>query len=264
MISKLFISAISMLIAFSFSCSEKNNPTDPGESDPLEIVEDCADWAEIDYGEYFLSNNVWGKENIIDYLQCIELSQNNATYILGWYWDWPDSVSGDVKAYPEIVYGWKPWESNSTTPNLPVQLIENKDITVSWENMSTELNGVGNLAFDIWINSASPPTPSTITREIMIWLENYGQYPGGSFIEQTTIDSVNYDLYKADWSWTYLAFVPTSPNNSNDVHLHLFFNFLVNNNYISSSEYVSSIEFGNEIIHGTGKTTIEKYKIIVE
>ena len=264
MISKLYLIAVLLLTALSFGCSEKSNPTDPGESDTLVTVEECGDWAKISFGEYLLSNNVWGKGNIINYLQCIELSQNEATYILGWYWDWPDSVSGDVKAYPEIVYGWKPWESNSTTPALPVQLIDNKDITISWEKMDTELTGVGNLAFDIWLTSTLPPSPNNITREIMIWLENYNQYPGGSLVEQLTINGVNYDLYKADWSWTYLAFIQTSSNNSNDVQLHSFLKYLVDNNYISSSEYLSSIEFGNEIIHGIGRTTIEKYKIIIE
>jgi len=256
---------IAIIVSVNVACKDKkNNIVEDEKPGPLTTETQCEDWAELVYSEYILSNNVWGKGDINDYEQCIELSYNETIYIFSWNWEWVASGSGDVKAYPEIIYGWKPWSEQSTTNNLPFQLSDDHTIIITWESMDLEFTGVGNLAFDIWLTNNTPPNANNITREVMIWLENYNQVPGGQLIEQTTIDSVHFKFYKADWDWTYLAFIQTSSNTKKKINLHLFLKYLIENNYINSTEYLSAIEFGNEIIYGTGKTAIRNYTIDIK
>ena len=71
----------------------------------------CDPWAQRLYGDYLIENNIWGQGEINDYSQCI-FTTNDSSF--GWNWTWPD-VGYNVKAYPEIIFGKKPWSTTSTT-----------------------------------------------------------------------------------------------------------------------------------------------------
>ena len=88
----------------------------------------CNDWAQMQIGSQLIENNVWGKGDIVDYTQCIYKTSSNK---FGWHWDWP--YSGDnVKSYPEVIFGKKPWSNESTHPSLPTQLSAIKTFTVDF------------------------------------------------------------------------------------------------------------------------------------
>jgi hypothetical protein len=258
---------LSLIILISLGCSSGKNdssPVDKQQSDSLITQTKCDDGSEIPFGEYTASNNVWGKGTITDYHQCIQLSTNDTAAIWNWYWNWPAAGEGNVKAYPEIIYGWKPFNNRSTTAKLPLPLTENHSISIRWKSISTEMAGTGNLAFDIWITNSATPGEQNITREIMIWLNNFGQQPGGTLVTKPSIDSVQYSFYKADWTWTYFAFVKTSQTEVHEIRLESILRFLIDNKYISSNEYLAAIEFGNEIVSGSGKTTVDGYSIDIK
>jgi len=227
----------------------------------------CNDWAEIKMNEYIVSNNVWGKGNITNYKQCIFGTKIGNIVDFGWNWTWPKD-GGNVKAYPEIIYGWKPWSESSTTSNLPIQIGNINQITVSYDAIlsTTSTTGTYNLTFDLWITNLSPPNPNNITREVMIWVETKNMIPSGTLLQRVSISGEDYDFYKGQGSagstiWTYLAFVKVSPKLKGSINVHEFLNYLKNESHIFANEYLASIEFGNEIIEGAGETRLQNYSV---
>jgi len=222
----------------------------------------CDDWSEIGIDdEYIISNNVWNKGDITSYKQCIFKKDNGLIY--GWLWRWPVTDNKkDVKAYPEIIYGWKPWNDNSTTINLPIQIVNIGQIIVSHDIILHAI-GIYNMSFDLWITNSSTPNENNITREVMIWLDKEKLEPGGDFIKRVTIGGEDYDFYKTDWDWTYFAFVKVSPKLKGITKIHEFVNYLIQEGYVSTDEYLASIEIGNEIAEGRGNTIIRRYSIEV-
>jgi len=50
---------------------------------------------------------------------------------LGWELNWPTWVREDeVKTYPSIHFGWHPWETFTTTNDLPAAIGDINDFTV--------------------------------------------------------------------------------------------------------------------------------------
>jgi len=229
-------------------------------------LEQCGDWARIDIGRYFISNNMWNKGALTDYAQCIRGETTQEPVRGGWRWTWPTGQS-DVKAYPEIVYGWKPWESRSTTPALPQQINALQTLRVTYD-FDIAATGRYNTAFDLWITNAATPTENTITREVMIWIDYQDWHiPAGEFMGNIMIDGEEYAFYNGHVShanWTYSAFVKVTPQHTGTSNLRDFLTYLAQEQYLSSDEYIASIEFGNEIIEGTGVTTIRSYAIEIE
>ena len=240
-----------------------NGVNDESDSDTLATETVCDDGAELHKGEYVLSNNVWGKGDRTDYEQCVTVIELKNGLQFGWEWSWPDDGSDNVKAYPEIIYGWKPWSSQSSAPSLPVKLSDVDSIIVSFQKIRSILYGSGNLAFDLWITSSVQPNPGNIEHEVMIWLERDILRPGGSKQATVAIDGHTYDFYRGDWDWTYLAFILQSEEDVDDFRLDTFLDFLVEEGHVLEDEYLANIEFGNEIVYGSGKTVIQDYTIEV-
>ncbi len=230
---------------------------------PLDTI-NCNDGAEISVDELTIQNNVWGKGNITNYQQCIRVTKNNSINTFEWMWSWPNS-GNNVKAYPEIIYGLKPFGNTTTTSRLPVKLTEMNSINVSFDSIKTDMTGIGNLAFDIWITDSPSPVQNNIKHEIMIWLKNQGQAPAGVFIARIIIAGVEYDFYSGDvGSWDYFAFLKVTQDDLISIPVGDFINYLKNHSYILPEEYLSSIEFGNEVIQGSGKTSVFNYRVAIQ
>lgn len=258
-----------LIILFIFStiftaCSKDESIT---RNEPTEIPLDttsCNDGAEINVDELTIQNNVWGKGSITNYQQCIRATKKNSISTFEWIWSWPNS-GNNVKAYPEIIYGLKPFGNTTTTSRLPVKLSEINSINVSFDSIKTDMTGTGNLAFDIWITDSQTPLQNNIKHEIMIWLKNLGQAPAGALTARIIIAGVEYDFYSGNvGSWNYFAFLKVTQDDLNNIPVGEFINYLKNNAYILPEEYLSSIEFGNEVIQGSGKTVVTGYKLSIE
>ena len=80
----------------------------------------CGIYATINIGDFKVENNLWNAGALPDnsYTQCIFTYEEAGLQLLGWQWQFPDNAYG-VNAYPQLIYGWKPWQAPSTTPNLP-------------------------------------------------------------------------------------------------------------------------------------------------
>lgn len=219
----------------------------------------CNDWAQTSIDSYLIENNVWGKENIVNYTQCI-YETNNSEF--GWHWDWPDS-GYNVKAYPEVIFGRKPWWNESTYPALPLKLSAIESFIVNFDlNMSAQ--GSYNLAFEFWVTADSLSDGNNITTEVMIWTDRNIITPAGNIVATVSIDGFTYNLYRAIFSnWTYFTFLSQTVQYQGSLNVHKFIDYMVDQDLLDPAEYFASFELGNEVIHGSGVTNVKNYKISV-
>lgn len=254
-----------ILISFLWICIECRGKDDKDTVSDVSSEIDtviCVDWGYVIFDEYILENNVWGKGVITNYLQCIFYKDIKDQVEFGWEWTWPSSGS-NVKSYPEIIFGHKPWSSTSTTPSLPLKISDVQSIILTLD-YDLVASGSYNLAFDIWITSTNEPSENNISREIMIWLTNNELMPAGEKIETVNINEVNYDLYQHTFpGWEYLTFLAHEPLTNTSIRLEQFLNTLIDFQLLSESEFLASIEFGNEIVDGSGNLIIKQYEISV-
>lgn len=243
------------------TCEDQNVQDQQIQIQDIDTVS-CEDWAEIMFDDYVVSNNVWNKGSITNYTQCIFREEEDGQIQFGWEWNWPSS-GWDVKSYPEIIFGHKPWSLSSTTPSLPLKISDVQSISITLES-DLVTSGSCNLAFDIWITDTDEPSEDVINKEIMIWLTNNELMPAGEKIATVLINEINYDLFQYFFEgWEYLAFLAHEPTTTSSIQLELFLNTLIDFQLLEDTEFIASIELGNEIVDGAGIITIESYGITV-
>jgi len=242
-------------------------PASPGTNPGANAESKCGDWEQFAMDSFIVQNNVWNKKDLTNYRQCLFQGTLGSKTVFGWEWRWPDSrtVSGydDVWAYPEIIFGWKPWSPESTTAQLP-RRVKNIGACVVTYDIDMKKDGVGNLAFDLWLTRKAVPAEDNISMELMIWLENTGQQPDGSYMGIVKIDGAEYDFYKGHPShagWGSTAFLRRGKSLKGTINLNKFLEFLVKNRHLSKDDYLASIEFGNEICGGTGRTEFQEFRV---
>jgi len=226
----------------------------------------CGDWDTRSTGEYVIENNVWNKGNINKYEQCVYIEQGHKGVDAGWAWNWP-GLRFDVVAYPDIIYGKKPWFPSSTTPLLPNRIAELDCLQADFEVVQLG-SGKGNLSFDLWVTENRSATPESITREIMIWLSHSGFRPAGSRVDSLNLDGYDIEVWQREnhsvtngLEWTFFAFVYQSDLTEGPIDLMDYLDFLVDSGYISADEFLAGVDLGNEIVSGFGQTLLRNYEI---
>ena len=222
----------------------------------------CNSWSQFAIGSYLVENNVWGQGSITDFSQCIYRTGTGNDIQFGWNWNWPIGNS-DVKAYPEVIFGKKPWSSSSTNEALPIKIQNLDEFYVAYD-LDMVATGSYNLAFEFWVTTDSMSSETGITTEVMIWMDNNLISPAGNIISTVTFDGFDYNLYRANWdSWTYFAFISVESQYSGVLGVHHFVNHLVTQGVLDPDEYFADFELGNEVVYGTGQTDIQQYEIYV-
>lgn len=248
-------------------------PADPTPAPP-EVVA-CRGWEEWFVGDYSYFNNVWNRLDTRDYEQCImrrTLPGLVERMEYGWRWRWP-TRRGQVKAYPEVIYGHKPWHPRSTTPELPRRIDAIEALEVDYEAYLT-VEGTYNLAFDFWITRDDPPTVSGISHEVMIWLDHDFRPAGQEFyVGPVRIEGVLWDLYhwpnrvwpNADGDEElvadYMALVRHRDLLVGSVDLLALFHYLADGGYLPAHHYLTAIEFGNETVSGAGELWLKDFRV---
>lgn len=231
----------------------------------------CNESAVTALGLYMAENNAWGKGDLQGWSQCMGVGYNSAGgFAARWTWDWPEG-KGNVKAYPEIVFGHKPGYPQSSNTVLPRKLSQIQRAQLSYE-VSTVRYGAGNMAVDMWLSSTDRPDTFTvppISHEIMVWLDHFGpMYAGGQQVDQVTLDGVPYRVYLGDkfgLGWRYVAFLPNIPlRPAARMDLKAFFQYLKGKGWIQGDEHLAAINFGNEIISGKGETRLNLLNVQID
>ena len=254
----------------------------------------CGDFQLVEWPPLRFENNTWGREGVTGWNQCILAHEGEAGIEFGWRWDWPGD-RGQVKGFPEVHYGQKPFFSNpSSAPDIPIRIADIEEMTVRYDvDMIAE--GTYNLAFDTFLYPTDLPdnptwagrTPTRPTHEIMVWVDrtrHFGVQPEEYFVEEATIDGTAYEFWRhdqfdphnqtrpagetPDTLWDILQFVPVDcpcpANRYNDtLDLAAFYDWLVDEGHVDPAYWVTVIEFGNEVIEGSGETWLREYKVTV-
>jgi hypothetical protein len=251
-------------------------------------------WDEKEIGYGYIDVNLWGLKGFErDFNGSLELKideqgilELNSNLIL----DQIRLREWNVVAYPEIIYGMKPWSDNtkrnmSSHLVLPMKISELKQIHVLIDylvyNSSTSIN----MAFDIWIlRSDELRQPREGDVELMIWLYRSGAEtprPAGEKIGIYTTDLMyNGKILKTNFyiwvsrnignGWSYIAYVIENPIRGGEVVLNL-------NNFMRdairilgldpANYYLYSIELGFELFynaHINVNAFISKYWLIID
>ena len=235
-------------------------------------VEECGDFSLINQAEINIENNTWNATNLEpgSYEQCIYQYNNAEENWIGWKWSYPDTAEG-INAYPQLIFGKKPWHSGSTTTALPIEINQIERLKAQYDVTVFRNEGEYNLAFDNWISSAVSSRPEEIQFEFMIWEDYHEIIPFGDFIANVSTPNGAYDLYMGEptWepegtNWTYIAFVRTSKRTTGTVDIDLLLQYLVDHDIVSGESYLSSIEFGTEIGNSKGYAVIKSFNINLE
>ena len=249
-------------------------------ADPAPTNLSCTDYAEYDTGNGRLANNVWNKQAVgaFPYTQCITTKGPLSAKIFGWSWNWPAN-SGSVFAYPEIVYGWKPWNGGTSNVSaLPIRVSAITTLRFSYD-LTVITNGKHNVSTSMWLTSSGAtsnnPDASHITTEFMIWTDGYDFQPAGNlaaiYTTQTgTQYEVWFDAHQTDASnqntnvWKYVAYRAVVPSLTPTIDLKLILKDAVTRGYVSDSDYVANVELGNEVMSGTGQTWINSISLVAQ
>ncbi len=207
------------------SAASTPGPADPG--DPAFVTSDRnGGWSN---GGYYVHNNMW---NSAQYSPCTQT-------LYAWSFDhWQvvarmDNRTGDgaVKTYPNV---------HKDYDRVPFASLDS--LTSSFAATSPHV-GIYNVAYDIWINGIASPGCT----EIMIWTENFGQVPGGRYVQDVTFGGRTYRVYKRSGSG-YIAFVPTVNFTCGTVNLLEIANWTIAKGWLSAQSTLNQICFGVEIV----------------
>jgi hypothetical protein len=309
-------------------------PTPPpaGTLDPAAIAIGSHDNMFLQVGNpadaYYVEDNRWGLGAITEgaaanqYEQAVGVSPavgagGEVAYRMKWRWP---AGPNEVKAYPAIISGQRPgyaWGQpvmqtngamtarSGVTPGtfFPLQLpVKSLKTKFAVKNV-TAPTGMGHLSYDIWLQSTpaqdSPKANSSITHEIMIPLQNWGNYGGannlpngrnsGWYDHDVTLGGRLYHVYATKGGdgaflynfapgslngrygrtgWKMIAFVPdVFPVPAGELDLAAFINHVATrtdakgNPWALGNEYVSSVELGVEPVQGTGDIAVYDYRV---
>jgi hypothetical protein len=223
--------------------------------------------------QYTLINNVYDTRDVPKYSTCMAGVIDKVAGLTGVF-DWSfESKVYSSKAYPEIVFGWKPYfMKQSNTAKLPQLASALPDIITSGTAVTACAAGSNCLydtAYDLWFENSAVPTEWKISTEMMIWTDtNRDTSNDPGYITDVTIDGKGYKLFHYtlthpvnNESWNYVAYIAKKPSSDVAVNIRSFVADSVQRGFVKSTEYLESVEFGPEIIMGTGKTTVTNYKI---
>ncbi len=228
----------------------------------------CEDYKRIKVGEYVLNNNVWNKGNRTDYTQCIFAQNSTPPTVMGWRWDWPGNPR-EIQAYPEVMYGDSPWDTESPTGGLPLP-VTTPAVWVTY-TASIQATGKWNVALEMWLTRDPSPAASDITDEVMIWVDRSDLMPGPLVYDIVAFDGITYTVHIAPGhgdasggssvTWNYVAFVTRKPLLSASLNMGHFLNYLLEKQVIKPDRYIASLELGTEIESGKGEFILSTYEI---
>jgi hypothetical protein len=234
--------AAALLLALS-AC--QSTPVAPSSPLPADVRAHCKNGETMVFGPYKYENNMWGLDKARGFTpeQCLLTREVDGRTEVGWKWHWP-GLDYTVFAYPQIMYGWKPWSGGKPSDvRFPLRVDRITQLTIDYA-VETEATGSYNLAPEVWLirdgQWSEKPDPTRISGEIMFWMD-----------------------YREGTGWTIYSFKSPTRQRSGRIPVHELLAYMVDNKHIRTDEHVASVEFGNEVMGGTGTTWVKRFKVEV-
>ncbi|KAI8986250.1 endocellulase [Trametes punicea] len=209
-------------------------------------------------GDYTLCQNLWGESAGVGSQSSTLLSASGNTVSWRTVWQWQNNPN-NVKSYANV-------ESNTAKG---VQLSQLASAPTAWqwtyENKSNPIRA--DVSYDIWLGAqqSGQPASKASSYEIMIWLSGQGGIqPVGSQIQSgIQLAGHTWNLWRGPNSnWQVLSFVSANGDiTSFNADLKDFFDYLVQNQGVSSSQFVQAIQTGTEPFTGSASLLTQSYSV---
>lgn len=271
----LALLALSLLEVGVVGCRPRRGAQAPGAHGP-NVEAECTNGASRGEPPYRYENNEWGYDKAHGaFEQCLLERTVLGGKQRGWSWNWP-GVDTSVFAYPEIIYGWKPWTGGtSSDARFPLKLSQMQQLSIRYD-VETEASGSYNLAPEVWLIRGRSPggqaNPGLISAEVMFWVEAAGAArPAGTVVDRPQVNGVQYELWLMDNAgadgtrsgWRLLSLKLPTVQRSGTIPVADLLRYLAAKGYVDPSHYVAGVEFGNEISGGRGTTWVKTFAVDV-
>lgn len=132
-------------------------------------------------------------------------------------------------------------------------------------NSYSNTDVVADVSYDMFLSSSASGSEEY---EIMVWLAALGGAgpisSTGSPIATTNINGVTWKLYSGpNGATTVYSFVAESTTTSFSGDMKEFFNYLTENEGVSTSLYLIGVQAGTEPFTGTAELTVSDYSVAV-
>ncbi|WP_313199133.1 GH12 family glycosyl hydrolase domain-containing protein, partial [Rhizobium sp.] len=222
-----------------------------------------SDFAAYDTGEYILLNNVWGKgelRNGVDFRQSIEFSLENPAENITFSWDWPYNSVGNIVAYPELIWGDSPFNNaQSEVDDYITHVGDLEKFSVDVAVVPLPGSSYTNISFDLWLTDVPGGDETTITAEVMIWLD-WNERPWGTTAVGTySSGEQTASIYFADGGERpdYIAVLFDKPWLNAEIDLKSILDDLVSKGLVSAEDFIGGHQFGAEISGGQGTLIVD-------
>jgi len=239
------------------------------------VASNCINYSTTIDGPFQYQNNMWAQDKATGpYEQCVLSQKIDGKTRLGWTWNWHGFEELGF-GYPEIIFGWKPWQPTTTDPRLPMRIADLRKLAVRYA-VATENEGKINLSFSMFLTDSgavSGPNPLAIVAEIVVWLDYpEGAKPIGTLVDKSRVVGVDYQLWHAPdhgdrgdkKGWDLFFFSGPRSQLRGTVALDAFLALLGKRGLIGQDRFLASVEFGNELLSGSGTTWVEDFDVALE
>lgn len=257
-------------------------------------------WGVVKIGNATMDPNVWGWEDVYKTAPqdigtgSTKMEIRNGVLKVTNLWNINMHPKYNTMAYPEVIYGAKPWGNQPiNAPNfvLPIKVSQLPRILVDTKYTLEKSFPGNNFAFEAWLfkDANNMRAPGQGDYEIMVQLYIEGGYPAGydkgpvltvdvPIIVDGRLLNQTFELYDviADAGWRFFTFKPTKNYNGSEVVFDYTKFIEIVDNYLGggslTNHYLMSLEFGTEI-YTNGCTsfpctvdvrwTLDKYRFIL-
>jgi Glycosyl hydrolase family 12 len=264
---------VTILALCCCGCVTEPKPADADGSAARDVS--CVDGFELDTTVGRVTNNAWNKQAIgsAPYRQCVRSRNIGGAQQHGWSWSWPVQ-SDTLLAYPQTVFGWKPWNGGvSTRPDLPIRVGSIRTFALNYSTQS-HWKGKANFAASLWLTrsgrTGTEPNPPDISADLNIW-NGLEVVPSATHVTTATIDGVRFEVWFAPAKgnasgasgnqWNHIVYRCSDVHATASLDIRKFLGDAATRGFISPDHYVSSIELGNEVVSGSGETWIETLSV---
>ncbi|GLB34444.1 putative glycosyl hydrolase family 12 [Lyophyllum shimeji] len=210
-------------------------------------------------GQFTLCQNLWGRNSGVGSQSSTLINAGSGSWSTSYTWA---NNPNNVKSYANLI--------SNTAKGVQLQNIHSAPTTWNWNYQSQSAGIRADVAYDIWLGTASSgnPASSASSYEIMIWLSGLGgiQPVGSQIVSGINIAGHTWNLWRGPNSnWQVLSFVSASGDIKNfSADLNQFFQYLSANQGVARTQYVQAIQAGTEPFTGTANLVTSSYSVSIQ